>query len=311
MYFFRKQHKGNPPLTKSREDDRKAVRQPYSPTKYFVVEIGDSRAFSVNERADFVIYCNCPCEVAEEDCSNPEIADTITSGFANVLEYDKRVKCRIGSARIFIYGYGEVFSGKNNICENDLGYLDPTDADSAYAQSMRSAETLAVCYAEKFGMNVKIARPCPTLGGVRMSDERKWAKLIVSAAKNQSIMLTDNGGEKFSFCYVTDTVSALIDILLNGKSGEAYNISNDNANVTMREFAQLVKSANPEKNLSVVFVHRKDEEEPEFSPSSPTPYVLCNDKIKSLGFSPKTTLKDGIKRSIRATELRAELRRIK
>ena len=53
------------------------------------------------------------------------------------------------------------------------------------------------------------------------------------------------------------------------------------------------------------------EEEPEFSPSSPTPYVLCNDKIKSLGFSPKTTLKDGIKRSIRATELRAELRRIK
>ena len=79
----------------------------------------------------------------------------------------------------------------------------------------------------------------------------------------------------------------------------------------LREFAQLVKSANPEKNLSVVFVHRKDEEKPEFSPSSPTPYVLCNDKIKSLGFSPKTTLKDGIKRSIRATELRAELRRIK
>ena len=41
------------------------------------------------------------------------------------------------------------------------------------------------------------------------------------------------------------------------------------------------------------------------------PNVLCNDKIKSLGFSPKTTLKDGIKHSIRATELRAELRRIK
>lgn len=136
-------------------------------------------------------------------------------------------------------------------------------------------------------------------------------KADCQCGKNQSIMLTDNGGEKFSFCYVTDTVSALIDILLNGKSGEAYNISNGNANVTMREFAQLVKSANPEKNLSIVFVHRKDEEEPEFSPSSPTPYVLCNDKIKSLGFSPKTTLKDGIKRSIRATELRAELRRIK
>lgn len=70
-------------------------------------------------------------------------------------------------------------------------------------------------------------------------------------------MLTDNGGEKFSFCYVTDTVSALIDILLNGKSGEAYNISNDNANVTMREFAQLAKSANPEKSLCSVRSQRR------------------------------------------------------
>ena len=286
-------------LAKSREDAEKQFGN-LTLRKDFVVEIGESKNFSEIERADFIIYCNCPCEVAEEDCSNPEIADTITSGFANVLEYAKESNAESVLLVSSYMVYGEVFSGKNNICENDLGYLDPTDA-----------ETLAVCYAEKFGMNVKIARPCPTLGGVRMSDERKWAKLIVSAAKNQSIMLTDNGGEKFSFCYVTDTVSALIDILLNGKSGEAYNISNDNANVTMREFAQLVKSANPEKNLSVVFVHRKDEEEPEFSPSSHTPYVLCNDKIKSLGFSPKTTLKDGIKRSIRATELRAELRRIK
>lgn len=297
-------------LAKSRDDAEKQFGS-LTLRKDFVVEIGDSRAFPEIERADFVINCNYPCEVAEEDCSNPEIADTIISGFANVLEYAKKSNAESVLLVSSYMIYGEVFSGKNTISESNLGYLNPTDADSAYAQSMRSAETLAVCYADKFGMNVKIARPCPTLGGVRMSDEKKWAKLIVSAAKSQSIMLADNGGEKFSFCYVSDTVSALIDILLNGKIGEAYNISNDNANVTMREFAQLVKSAVPEKNLSVVFVRREDEEEPEFSPSSPTPYVLCKDKIKSLGFSPKVTLKDGIKRSIKATELRAELRRIK
>ncbi len=297
-------------LAKSREDAEKQFGD-LTLRKDFIVEIGDSKAFSEVERADFVINCNYPCEVAEEDCSNPEIADTIISGFANALEYAKKSNAESVLLVSSYMVYGEVFSSKNNISENDLGYLNPTDADSAYAQSMRSAETLAVCYADKFGMNIKIARPCPTLGGVKMSDERKWAKLIINATKNQSIMLADNGGDKFSFCYVTDTVSALIDILLNGKNGEAYNISNDNATVTMREFAQIVKSATPEKNLSVVFVHREDEEEPEFSPSSPTPYVLCNDKIKSLGFDAKVTLTDGIKCSIKATELRAELRRIK
>ena len=139
-------------LAKSREDAEKQFGS-LTLRKDFVVEIGESKNFPEIERADFVIYCNCPCEVAEEDCSNPEIADTITSGFANVLEYAKESNAESVLLVSSYMVYGEVFSGKNNICENDLGYLDPTDADSAYAQSMRSAETLAVCYAEKFGMD--------------------------------------------------------------------------------------------------------------------------------------------------------------
>ena len=75
-------------LAKSREDAEKQFGN-LTLRKDFVVEIGESKNFPEIERADFVIYCNCPCEVAEEDCSNPEIADTITSGFANVLEYAK------------------------------------------------------------------------------------------------------------------------------------------------------------------------------------------------------------------------------
>ena len=75
-------------LAKSREDAEKQFGS-LTLRKDFVVEIGESKNFPEIERADFVIYCNCPCEVAEEDCSNPEIADTIISDFANVLEYAK------------------------------------------------------------------------------------------------------------------------------------------------------------------------------------------------------------------------------
>ena len=76
-------------LAKSREAAEKQFGS-LTLRKDFVTEIGESKNFPEIERADFVIYCNCPCEVAEEDCSNPEIADTITSGFANVLEYANR-----------------------------------------------------------------------------------------------------------------------------------------------------------------------------------------------------------------------------
>ena len=60
-------------LAKSREDAEKQFGS-LTLRKDFVVEIGESKNFP---------------EIAEEDCSNPEIADTIISDFANVLEYAK------------------------------------------------------------------------------------------------------------------------------------------------------------------------------------------------------------------------------
>lgn len=209
-------------LAKSREDAEKQFGN-LTLRKDFVVEIGESKNFPEIERADFVIYCNCPCEVAEEECSNPEIADTITSGFANVLEYAKESNAESVLLVSSYMVYGEVFSGKNNICENDLGYLDPTDADSAYAQSMRSAETLAVCYAEKFGMNVKIARPCfikPNASGssfgvtkVKTKEEIQPA-LQAAFAESDDVMVEAfmDGIELANGCYKTRNRSVVFPI---------------------------------------------------------------------------------------------------
>ena len=94
-------------LAKSREDAEKQFGS-LTLRKDFVVEIGESKNFPEIERADFVIYCNCPCEVAEEDCSNPEIADTITSGFANMLEYAKESNAEsvLLISSYMVYGVG-------------------------------------------------------------------------------------------------------------------------------------------------------------------------------------------------------------
>ena len=47
--------------------------------------------------------------------------------------------------------------------------------------------------------------------------------------------------------YVIDTATAILSILLNGKTGEAYNVSNDQSICSIREFACAVAEASNRK----------------------------------------------------------------
>lgn len=275
--------------------------------KDFDVVYGDISTFEESRRADYII-----CFTASEQETDPYKAiEYDVMGTTNVLDYAHCTK----SDNVLLVSthdiYGEVFSGVNRISESDNGYLDVTNQKSCAAQGARAAETLAVCYAEKYDMNIKIARPCCTYGGVKLNDERVWARFFINVVKDQNIILYNNGGKKHSFCYVTDMASALITILLNGESKCIYNAADENSCVTERTFAQITAKAFPNQNLSVIFAHSEDEQFPDFSPSSPSPDVLNTDKLKALGFKAEVSLEDGIRRSVQTTELRSNLRRIR
>ena len=44
----------------------------------------------------------------------------------------------------------------------------------------------------------------------------------------------------FSYCYVTDVVSALLYILFYGKDGEAYNIADEKYDIRLKELAGIL-----------------------------------------------------------------------
>ena len=48
------------------------------------------------------------------------------------------------------------------------------------------------------------------------------------------------GKQLRSYCHAVDCASAIIYLLCNGKNGEAYNVSNKDSIVTIREFAERV-----------------------------------------------------------------------
>ncbi len=254
------------------------------------------------QRADFVIHAASPASgyFFENYPVDTLCANVIGAG--NALEFARRSNAEATLIISSFKVYGKIF-GKKEITENDRGSLDIDNYKNCYAQGKRACETLGCSYSKQYGMNVKIARPCYIYGPARIDDDRVWAQFIADVVKNRDILLKSNGATLRSFCYVTDTVSALLTVLLKGENCTPYNIANPESDVTIRQFAETAAGVFPERGLKLVFENKEDEKMPEYSPMDNSPEILSPCRINSLGWQPQVTLAQGIARSVRIVEI--------
>lgn len=255
------------------------------------------------DRADFVIHAASQASAFHFENDPAGTIDANLTGTVNMLEYAKKSNATstliVSSLKI----YGEVYNGKDYISEKDLGYLDIDNYKNCYAQGKRAAETLSCCYANQYNMNIKIARPAYIYGPANIDDDRVWAQFFANVVRRQNILLKSNGAALRSFCYVTDTATALLKILLDGENCTPYNIANPNSDVTIRNFAKTAVEAFPELGLTINFANPDDRNEPVPSPIAPTPEVLDARALNRLGWSAQVDLAEGIKRSVKIMSL--------
>lgn len=129
-----------------------------------------------------------------------------------------------GGSYLFI-STSELYNGleKNNITENCIGNTNTDHFRSCYIEGKRCGESICNTYKEN-GVDVKIARVSLAYGpGTRNDDERAINTFIKKGIQNNSIELIDNGSAIRTYCYITDTVEMLWNILLHGKH-VTYNI---------------------------------------------------------------------------------------
>ena len=80
---------------------------------------------------------------------------------------------------------------------------------------------------------------------------------------------------------------------MSGINGEAYNISNINSDITLRDLASTIAGIVGKK---VVFEIPNSTESKGFSKA--TKARLDNTKLKEIGYKPKYDIKDGVKKTI-------------
>lgn len=264
---------------------------------------------TISEKAHYVIHAASQASAYQYEHDPVGTIDANLTGTFKVLDYAR--KCEALST-LFISSlkvYGTLHTGKDTIEETEVGYLDQVSYKNCYAQGKRSSETLCASFNKQYGMPIKIARPSYIYGPSSLDDDRVWAQFIANVVKHENILLKGNGAPYRSFCYVTDTAAALLQILLCGQDVYPYNISAEHSNVTIRNFAKTAVSVFPDRKLTLSFANKKDEQEPARSLMEPTPEILDNTRLTKLGWSAKVDLAQGIAKSVKIVELQNETSR--
>jgi len=188
-----------------------------------------------------------------------------------------------------VYGDAEIVPTS----ETYWGKVNPIGPRSCYDEGKRFAEALLAAYHKQYGLDVKIPRIFNSYGPRLREDGlygRAVSRFITQALTNQPITVYGDGKQTRSFCYATDTTTALMLLTVSEKAkGEVVNVGNPQE-ITILELAKKIKEAT--KSKSPVTFHPLPKDDPKRrSPDT--------SKLEALeGWKPQVRFEDGLRRTI-------------
>ena len=256
--------------------------------KYISCDI--TNPLTLNEHADFILHLASNTHPAQYASDPVGTIMTNVGGCYNLLKYATST----GAERFLLASSVEVYGESGlPIEEGFCGDLNFNYVRSGYNQSKRTAEVLCRSFKEQFGIDFVVARLSRCFGADTKQDSKVMAQFIDRALRNEDIVLISEGKQRYSYCYRPDAVSALFKILLNGESGECYNVAADDEGKTLADYAFYIAKLCNRKAVYKI--------NPEGIKGAS---VACNailncDKLKALNWSPCYTVSDGIARTIK------------
>jgi UDP-glucuronate decarboxylase len=188
-----------------------------------------------------------------------------------------------------VYGDAEIVPTP----ESYWGKVNSIGPRSCYDEGKRFAEALLMAYSKQYGLDIRIPRIFNSYGPRLREDGfygRALSRFIMQGLTKKPITVYGDGKQTRSFCYISDTVTALL-LLTSCISvkGEVVNVGNTQE-VTILELAEKIKSATGNKSKLEFYPLPKDD-----------PKRRCPDisKIEALvGWRPSVSFQEGLSRTV-------------
>lgn len=212
-------------------------------------------------------------------------------GTKNLLDYAVRYRaeqfCFLSSVEV----YGENRGDVEKFDESYLGYIDCNTLRAGYPESKRVGEALCNAYGEAYQLHYVIPRLSRLYGPTMLvSDTKAISQFIRKAADGEDIVLKSEGNQKYSYTFVTDAVNAILQIMLLGINGEAYNVADAESDIELRDLAAILAEIAGKK---VVFELPEESERKGYSTA--TKAMLDAGKLEILGWKAHVHLPEGLR----------------
>lgn len=171
-----------------------------------------------------------------------ETIDSAVSGVRHLLELARKNKGTIEGFLFFSSSeiYGDPDPKSVPTPETYHGYVSSVGPRACYDESKRLSETIATVYHQQFGIPAKIVRPFNVFGpGMGHNDRRVLPMFAYQALNKETIPVHGDGHQTRTFCYITDAMTGFLKVLLLGTPGHAYNIGNEDNEISMSDLAKM------------------------------------------------------------------------
>jgi UDP-glucuronate decarboxylase len=210
------------------------------------------------------------------------------------LTLDLLEKVNSGGSFLFMSS-SSVYIGLTHVPfnENEIGISNTNHYRSCYIEGKRCGEAICEAYKDK-GINAKSVRLSLAYGpGTKIDDKRVLYDFIRKGLTSGEIRLLDSGRAKRTYCFISDAVSMILNILIFGKES-IYNVGGV-SDTTIAEIGKMIG-----EKLDVPVIIPKDSEDSIISKGAPIDDKLDLGRyVGEFGDVNFISLDEGLDRTIR------------
>lgn len=258
---------------------------------------------NIDKNIDFMIHgaSNSSPDMLEKEPVETLLENVI--GMYGILKYGKKHEV----VRILYVSSSEIY-GKLDYdgCrkEDQYGKTDLLIPRNAYAIGKQAGENMCVSFSKEYQIDTVIVRPGHIYGPTMSANDKhvssQWA---YNASQGSDIIMKSSGSQVRSYCHCLDCASAILAVLLKGERCKAYNVSNPNSVISIKQLAQILSEYS---NVELKVETPSYKEVQRFNPMSNS--SLDSTKLLKLGWNCIFDAKNGLEHTVNILrEIKSEL----